>query len=125
MFKKTALFLKDGFPYPTNTWKSEKMLVKMTLTFISLNWQNNIETRLPENFSYVKKIILMFLQNYHFRRENIWLKKRCVPIRVRSYRQDQGCVSAELMGDFEAEKGCRPLKKGHITNFKRENFRGH
>ena len=29
----------------------------------------------------------------------------------RSYRQDQGCVSAELMGDFEAEKGCRPLKK--------------
>ena len=30
---------------------------------------------------------------------------------MRSYRQDQGCVSAELMGDFEAEKGCRPLKK--------------
>ena len=49
---ESIIYMDRCIPFdPTNTWKSEKMLVKMTLTFISLNWQNDIETRLPENFS--------------------------------------------------------------------------
>ena len=108
---------------PTNTWKSEKMLVKMTLTFISLNWQNNIETRLPENFSYVKKIILMFLQNYHFRRENIWLKKRCVPIM--GEKAGSRLCQCGIDGGFRGGERVQAVEKRHITNFKWEIFRGH
>ena len=42
----------------------------------------------------------------------------CPYLGRRSYRQDQGCVSEELMGDFEEEKGCRPLKKDTLQTSK-------